>query len=151
MRRSLAIGAAFALWAAVAHAQTPTVQTFAGVANATSGGTSYATSITPTTNTAATAGLVLKNSPGVFYRARASNAVAGGFLVLLNAAAIPNGGAAIVPLDCVIIAANGTASIDYSPGPGATMSTEIVIGLTTTAAGCFTFTTTSGFLSGMVQ
>jgi hypothetical protein len=94
-----------------------------------------------------TAALILKSSPGVFYRARASNAAAR-FLVLLNSATLPSGGAAITPLDCVAVSSGGSAEINYAPGPPAAMSSGIVVAITTAAAGCYTYTTTTGFLSG---
>jgi len=92
-----------------------------------------------------------ESSPGVFYRASVANPAAAGFLVLFNSATLPSGGATIAPLDCVAVSFGGSAEINFAPGPPASMSSGIVVAITTAAAGCFAYTTTTGFLSGMAM
>jgi hypothetical protein len=74
-----------------------------------------------------------------------------GFLVLLNATSAPVDGT-ITPLACAALAANGNATIAYSPGPPAAYSVGIVAVITTSAS-CFTKTTgaATGFISGLVM
>jgi hypothetical protein len=150
MRRALTI-AAILLWASLAHGQTPMYLDYPSTVNPTTGQVSFAPTITPIASGSAVASLVLKAAPAAVYQVTASNAAAAGFLVLINAIAAPSGGASITPLACVPIASGGSATINYAPGPPAAFSIGIVAGVTTTAAGCFTFTTTTAFISGLVM
>jgi hypothetical protein len=155
MHYRVALGAAVALLLAVllgaVHAQTPTVATYPSLPNPVTGAPSFATAIPPIASSSAVASLVLKSSAAAVYSVTASNAAAGGFLVLLNATAAPSGGAAIAPLDCRPITMGGSVTISYSPGPPASFGTGIVALVTTSAAGCFTATTTTAFISGLVM
>jgi hypothetical protein len=142
---------AVVIWAVFARAQTPVAIEYPSVVNPTTGATSYATSIAPIATGVAAGSLVLKASPGAVYQVTASNPAAAAWLVLVNATAAPTGGATITPLACVAVPAAGSATINYSPGPPANFNIGIVAGLLTTASSCFTFTTTTGYISGVVQ
>lgn len=108
--------------------------------------------LTPVVSTAAEKGHVLKAGPGHLYAAYATNVTAtAGFLVVLNATAIPTDGA-ITPLACIPLPASGAASLNYVPSPPAMFSTGIVIAATS-ASSCFTLTTgvITAFFSGLLQ
>jgi len=106
---------------------------------------------TPVVTAAAAATLVLKAGPGVLHQIQAANHTAtAGFLVVLNVTSAPADGA-ILPLACVALPANGTASLDYTPYAGA-----YSVGITavlTSATSCFTKTTgvITGFIGGVIQ
>ena len=74
-----------------------------------------------------------------------------GFLVVLNSTTVPADGA-ITPLACVPLPANGSANINYSPGPPGLFLTGVVA-VVSSAATCFTKTTgvITAFISGLVQ
>ncbi len=110
-------------------------------------------SLTPVT-TGATGGtsLVLKSYPGQLVSAYAGNPSAtAGMLAILNLTAAPSSGVAITPIDCVPLAANGTALINNRPGP----FKHYNVGLTAVISNsCSTFTAggpTTAFISGDVQ
>lgn len=124
---------------------------YPGIANPNTGITSYSASIAPQASTSALGSFVLKASPGAVYQVTASNAAAAGFLVLLNATVAPSGGAAILPLACRAISSGGTTTITYSPGPPGAYNVGVVAAVTTSAAGCFTFTTTTAYFEGLVM
>lgn len=97
--------------------------------------------------------LVLKNTAGNLYGVYATNLTASaGFLVLGNVASAPADGA-VTPIECIPIAANGNASINYNGAPPAAFSTGITAWLSS-ASVCTTKTTSgalAGFIKGMVQ
>jgi hypothetical protein len=108
--------------------------------------------IVPVVSTAAENSHILKTTAGNLYSVYATNLTAtAGFLVLLNASGPPADGA-ITPLECVPLPANGTASLNYNPGPVARFSTGIVA-VATSATSCFTKTTgtITAFFKGAVQ
>lgn len=95
---------------------------------------------------------VLKASAGNLYSAYAANHTAtAGFLLVLNATAVPADGA-VTPLECAALPANGNASVSYNPGPASVYSTGITVVLSS-GANCFTKTTgvITGFIRGSVQ
>lgn len=103
--------------------------------------------IAPTGSAAAANNLVLKASAGNLFTVTATNLTAtAAFLTVLNLAASPADGA-IVPLACVPIAANGTATINYAVP--ARFSTGITV-VITSAVTCYTKTTgvVTAFISG---
>lgn len=111
-----------------------------------------AVGVTSVVSTAAENNRVLKATPGNLYSVYATNLTAtAGFLVVLNLTASPADGA-ITPLECVPLPANGSASVNYNPGPPAVFSTGIVA-VVTSAATCFTKTTgvITAFIRGSVQ
>lgn len=96
--------------------------------------------IAPIVSASAENAHVLKAASGFLYSVYATNLTAtGGFLVVLNATTAPADGA-IAPLECVPLPANGTAAINFNPGPPAFYSTGITA-VVTSAATCFTKTT----------
>jgi len=150
--RLLAVAAVLAaLLPYAAAAQTPVVAEYPSLVSPTSGAPSYAQTVAPIASGAPVAAIVLKAAPAAVYSVTASNVTASGFLVLVNSATTPGGGASITPLACAAVAAGGTVTISYAPGPPAAFNIGVVAGLTTSASGCYTFTTTTGFISGMVQ
>jgi len=113
--------------------------------------------LTSVVSTSAENSHVLKAAPGALYTVYATNLTAtAGFLVLLNATAVPADGA-ILPLDCVPLPANnssgscgpGCTGVNYRPGPGKLFNTGIVA-VVSSAATCFTKTTgtITAFISG---
>jgi len=113
---------------------------------------SSAIGITPVVSTITESTHVLKSTPGNVYSAYAVNHTATqGYLVLLNATVAPADGA-ILPLACAFLPPNGTASLNYAPGPPGVFSVGITA-VTTSAATCFTKTTgaITAFISGLVQ
>lgn len=113
---------------------------------------SAAIGITPTVSGSAGSGLVLKATPGNVYAAYATNHTStSGYLVLLNATSVPGDGA-ITPLACAALSSNGSASINYAPGPPGVYSVGIVA-VVTSASTCFTKTTgtITAFIGGSVK
>lgn len=110
--------------------------------------------ITPVATSGTTSTLKLKTSPGNLYSVYANSATSSGagFLQIFNASSEPLDGAGQTPIDCVPIAAGGTASINYSPGPAGVFSTGIIAVLSS-ATTCFVKTTGSvlGFIHGSIQ
>ncbi len=76
------------------------------VAGAGGPSASAASAIAPTTST--TSSLVAKAGAGNLYGFGGTMAGTAGFIAILNAAAVPAGGAAIAPVECVPIAANAS-------------------------------------------
>jgi hypothetical protein len=111
-----------------------------------------AVSVPPVVSGASETSHVFKAYPGALISAYAFNlsATAGMFLIF-NSASVPADGA-VTPVECIPIAANGTASVSYRSGPHKHLNTGISAALST-AATCFTKTTglTTGFISGDVQ
>lgn len=115
------------------------------VAVTPSGGAAAA--IVPDASVAAANSLVIKAGAGNLFWVYATNTTAtNGFLLVFNATSAPADGA-VVPLDCVALAGNSTASIGGEPA--ARYSTGIVAVLSS-GANCFTKTTgvITGFISG---
>ncbi len=114
----------------------------------TPGSSAAATAAATITGSGAAANsLVLKASAGNLFSVTATNLTAtAGFLVVLNATAAPADGA-IVPLACVPVAANGTATISYPTPARFTTGITVVI---TSAVTCYTKTTgvVTAFISG---
>jgi hypothetical protein len=109
-------------------------------------------SVVPVVSASAEKGHVLKATAGHLYSAYATNVTAtAGFLVLIDAAAVPTDGA-ITPIACIPLPASGAASFNYSPSPPGQFSTGIVAAATS-ASSCFTLTTgtITAFFSGLVQ
>jgi len=108
--------------------------------------------VTSTTGTSA----ILKSSPGQLYSVTAVNSTAtAGVLMMVNATTVPVTGVltAGTVLDCRVLPASGQATISLLPGPTAIYNAGIVA-LVSSAANCFTFTTSGGltaFISGAVQ
>lgn len=94
--------------------------------------------------------LVAKPSAGNLYSAYAVNTSAtAGFIAVINATAVPAAAAAITPQECVPIAGNATAGVNYGSGPADTYTTGIVALLSTS---CTTFTAgPTGFIKARVQ
>lgn len=122
--------------------------------------TGAACELAPIVSTAAEASHVISAIPRTMFTVYATNLTAtGGFLVVLNAAAVPLDGA-ITPLDCVPLPANNSAGscgpgctgVNYRPGPGRSYSVGVVA-IVTSAATCFTKTTgtITAFISGDVE
>lgn len=142
--------------AGTANTGVVTIQGIAGMTplQVTSPGPSSSSSlgITPVVSAGNESGHILKNSPGNVYSVYATNSTATqGFLVLLNAIAVPADGV-MAPLACVPLAPNGVASLNYAPGPPGVFSTGIVA-VVTSATSCFTKTTgtLTAYISGSVQ
>lgn len=126
-----------------AQAQQPTVSCATNASR-----TSAVCELPPIVSLVAEATHIVKNVPATLFTAYATNLTAtGGFLVILNAAAVPADGA-ILPIDCVPLPANNSAGscgpgctgVNYRPGPGRSYSVGIVA-VVTSAATCFTKTT----------
>jgi hypothetical protein len=111
--------------------------------------------LTPVVSATSESSHILKNSPGNVYSVYATNHTSNqGYLVLINAVAVPADGA-IAPLACALMSPNGVASINYAPGPPGVFSTGVVA-VVTSASTCFTKTTSGGtaitaFISGSVK
>lgn len=108
--------------------------------------------VTPIYSAAAEAKHLLKASPGKVWGVYATNlTTTAGFLVLIDAVAVPVDGA-ITPQACIPLPASGAASINYIPSPPAQFSFGIVAAVTS-ASSCFTLTTNviTAFLAGIVQ
>lgn len=106
-----------------------------------------AAAIVPDASVAAANSLVIKAGAGNLFWVYATNTTAtNGFLMVFNATSAPADGA-VVPLDCVALAGNSTASI--AGDPPARYGTGIVAVLSS-GANCFTKTTgvITGFISG---
>lgn len=105
--------------------------------------------ITPTI-TQAGVSLVAKASAGSLFGVLAVNTSAtAGFLVVINAAAVPAAAAAIAPQECVPLAANSSAAVSYGSGPADAYGTGIVVLLSTS---CATYTAgPTGFIKARVQ
>lgn len=111
-----------------------------------------AAGIVPVSSGAAASSLVIKASAGNLFGVYATNTTAtNGFLLVFNAASAPADGA-VVPLACVSMAGNSTASISYDGGAPARYGTGIVAVLSS-GANCFTKTTgvITGFISGAAK
>ena len=67
--------------------------------------------------------------------------------MVVNATSAPADGA-ITPLDFVPLPANGSASINYNPGPAAAYSTGITAILTSATT---PFTKTTGVITGAIK
>ena len=114
--------------------------------------TASSSGITPIVSTSAESSHVFKAGAGNAYSAYATNLTStAGFFVLLNSTTAPGDGA-ITPLACAALAPNGSASINYAPGPPGVFSTGITA-VVTSAVTCFTKTTgvITAFISGSVQ
>lgn len=114
------------------------------------------TSLTPIPSTAAESSHILKAAPGRLYSLVATNTTATtGFVVVLNATAVPADGA-ITPVFCIQLAPNtattGSAFLFLSGDRPAAFNQGIVVVLTS-ATTCFTKTTgvITGHISGMVD
>ncbi len=95
--------------------------------------------ITPAFSASAEATHLVKATPGKVWGAYATNlTTTAGFLVLIDATAVPVDGA-ITPQACVPLPASGAASINYIPSPPAQFSKGIVAAVTS-ASTCFTLT-----------
>ena len=108
-----------------------------------------ASAIAPVSSGAAASSLVIKAAAGNLFGVYATNTTAtNGFLLVFNAASAPVDGA-VVPLACVSMAGNSTASISYDGGAPARYGTGITAVLSS-GANCFTKTTgvITGFISG---
>jgi len=112
--------------------------------------------ITPVVSSTTGTSLILKGSPGNLYSVYAVNSTAtSGLLIIANSATVPGTGVLTAGsvLDCVVLAASGSASINYNPGPMAVYGTGITA-LLSSASNCFTFTTSgglTGFIKGATQ
>lgn len=105
--------------------------------------------IVPVSSASATNSLVIKASAGNLYGVYAVNTTAtNGFLLVFNATSAPADGA-VVPLACVSLAGNSTASIAYDGSAPARYGAGITAVLSS-GANCFTKTTgvITGFISG---
>lgn len=150
----LFLGAAIALaWAGAAHAQAPTVLCGAGPSGSAAG---CATQIAPIVSVAAEASHIFKTTAGNVFSVYAVNQTStAGFLLVLNANAVPADGA-VSPLDCVPLPASGVATINYIPGPPAAYvsgNTPGVVGVVSSGVNCFTKTTgtITAFFHGLIQ
>lgn len=147
---------ALALLPQVTRAQQPVVPCAQGQTNAL-GQTSCGITIAPIASTSSEASHIFKTVAGSFVNGTFVNATANaGFVMVLNATAVPTNGATVTPLLCAAVAANGNVTI---PPSGtffypAAFSTGIVMVASASAGGCTTFTTASqpsGFFSAQVQ
>lgn len=128
----------------------------AGPALAQSGGNQAPTSnpivgILSVTSPSAASSLVVKAAPGNLYSVYATNLTAtAGLLIVVNATAVPATGALSVPvLDCVVLPANASVSVNFAPTPPKIYTTGIVA-LISSSASCWTWTTgtVTAFISG---
>lgn len=100
----------------------------------------------------AAASLVLKASPGNLFSVYATNmSSAAGTLMVFNSVSEPSDGT-VTPYDCIPIAANNVASLNYGVGPPEVFSTGIVA-VVSVGTSCFTKNTAgaSAFINGAVQ
>jgi hypothetical protein len=107
--------------------------------------------VTPIVSASAENSHVLKTTPGRLIEIYASNVTAtAGFLLVLNATAVPADGA-VTPLDCFALPASGTVRMFWDTRAHA-YNTGVTAVLTS-ATTCFTKTTgvITGFISGMVE
>lgn len=108
-----------------------------------------ASGITPVVSTSAESGHVLKASAGNLYSLTTTTAGTAGYVMVFNAISAPGDGA-VTPIECVVVAANSTVSINYNPGPPSVYGTGITAVFSST--GCFTKTASAtAFFSGKVQ
>ena len=158
--KRLLLGAAIALaWALPVHAQAPTVLCGAAPSGSAAG---CATQITPIVSQATESSHLYKPNaagaaqPGNLFKLYFTNTTANtGYLLILNATAVPTNGAAVVPLYCgTILAGPVTVTVDYPAGPPAAYNAGIVAFANGVSGTCFTISTTSqpaGFFSAQVQ
>jgi hypothetical protein len=110
-----------------------------------------ANGIVPIVSAAVEAAHILKNSPGNFYSLSVTAGASAGFVLVFNAVSAPADGA-VTPIECVAVAANGTATIPSSGtfNPPVRYTTGITAVFSTT--GCFTKTASAtAFFTGKVQ
>lgn len=105
--------------------------------------------ITPTATAAAAQSLAIKTTAGNLYSVAVTATATGGFLMTFNAAAVPGDGS-VTPLDCVVVPASTTVSINFAPSPPQAFSTGIMAVMSST--GCFTKTgLTAAFIKALAQ
>lgn len=107
--------------------------------------------VTPTVTSAAANNLAAKAGPGRLYHVYAANQTAtAGFLMVINATAVPSDGA-VTPLLCVALPASGTATMAFVPSSAA-FNTGIMA-VVSSGANCFTKTTgvITAFISALIE
>lgn len=104
--------------------------------------------IIPVVTSTLTPGLIIKAAPGNLYSVVVTGQTAG-FLMTFNATTVPADGA-VTPLDCVVVPANSTVSVNYGPSPPEVFTTGIVAVLSST--GCLVKTAINAlFLKALTQ
>lgn len=108
-----------------------------------------ANGITPIVSAAAEGSHVLKASAGNLYSLAVTTGGTAGYVMVFNLTSAPADGA-VTPVECIVVAANSSVSINYNPGPPEAYATGITVVFSST--GCFNKTiSATAFFNGKVQ
>lgn len=104
---------------------------------------------TPVVSAAAEGSHVLKASPGCLISVYVTIGATGGFLMVFNSTTVPADGA-VLPQDCIQVAASTSNYLNWAPQPPEFFSMGISVAFSTT--GCFTKTVSAtAFFHALVQ
>lgn len=114
------------------------------------GSSSTSVGITPVVSPSAESSRVLKAGAGNLYSLVVTTGGTAGYVLLFNATSPPADGPGQTPIECLVVAASSSVSLNFNPGPPSVYSTGITAVFSTT--GCFNKTASAtAFFSGKVQ